>query len=395
MENIISTVDTRPIEEFCNDFDFFCNYLMENKVKLSKNTFMIGKKACYEMNQKLKRSEKYETAGRFQDRYPVIHFMYYIAFSYQILEMEPGKGYVVPGCKYEAYAKASLSERYLLFFTNYIYDGTCWEYCEYDYIYCMREFLEWINERDDREEVCLVSARLFRLYDDPVKSTIPVLEELGLIRLEECIGNKRCIEKCKIKIFPIMYLMAERYGEVEGNCKRIYVEDEKIQRRMTEYLHYFAPDSDTGFYDKLYQEVFTDIKKPRQSVRIEAALRYYDCSREILLSSEDTLEDLHYWIQEAFKFDNDHLYLFHVGKGMFKTTYCASEEFAQANEMSAQDTRLSELPLRKGFCFEYLFDFGDNWWFDLKVKECVDGEPSKKGIVKRSGKAPEQYCSEW
>lgn len=396
MEIILSTEDMKQIEQLCADFDFFCNYLIDNKVKLSKNTFMIGKKACYEMNQMLKRSEKYETAGRFQDKYPVIHFMYYIAFAYHILEMESEKGYVVPGCKYEAYVQASLIEKYILFFINYIYDGTCWEHYDFTYTYCIQRFLEWVTEKNDKEEeIQLVSARLFGLYDNPVKSTIPILEEMGLIQLEAYVDSQRESEKCKIRIYPIMNLLAEMYSVIGEKQGKRYIEKEEIPDRMIEYLRFFTTNMDTGFFDKLYQQVSTDIEKPKQSIRIEVVMRYYDCSREIILSSDDTLEDLHYWIQEAFEFDNDHLYAFCIGKGMFRKIYCASEEFAQDNELSAQDTYLAELPLRKGFRFEYLFDFGDNWWFDLKVKECADEEPTETGIVKRRGEAPEQYGGGW
>ena len=41
--------------------------------------------------------------------------------------------------------------------------------------------------------------------------------------------------------------------------------------------------------------------------------------------------------------------------------------------------------------FTYLFDFGDQWQFDIKVMEIREGTVEKPELIKAVGDAPEQY----
>lgn len=60
---------------------------------------------------------------------------------------------------------------------------------------------------------------------------------------------------------------------------------------------------------------------------------------------------------------------------------------------NAARTRLDTLGLRVGQQFEYLFDFGDSWWHEVKVERV---EPVVSGrrypeIVEKQGRSPAQY----
>ena len=70
----------------CQDFTVFCDYVMENKVKLAKKTGNIGKKDCFALNSLLHVRQNYENPTYFQSQYPIINFFYYIAAKYKILE---------------------------------------------------------------------------------------------------------------------------------------------------------------------------------------------------------------------------------------------------------------------------------------------------------------------
>ena len=41
--------------------------------------------------------------------------------------------------------------------------------------------------------------------------------------------------------------------------------------------------------------------------------------------------------------------------------------------------------------FSYLFDFGDMWWFDIKVLDILDFTVEKSEVIKEVNPAPEQY----
>lgn len=94
--------------------------------------------------------------------------------------------------------------------------------------------------------------------------------------------------------------------------------------------------------------------------------------RKIALSGEHALEDLHLAIQDAFRFDNDHLYAFFMDgkrwpKDAFYHPHC--DEGPYADQIS-----LGEMELVLGKEFLYLFDFGDEWHFWIELLEIRKGK---------------------
>lgn len=114
------------------------------------------------------------------------------------------------------------------------------------------------------------------------------------------------------------------------------------------------------------------------------------CERTIAISSQDTLEGLHLAIQEAFGFDNDHLYAFYMdGKPHSRQ---AHNDARGGEPPYACDATLGLLDLCLHQHILYLFDFGDCWQFEVVLTEVRD-KPHKGDarIIKRKGKAPKQY----
>jgi hypothetical protein len=131
--------------------------------------------------------------------------------------------------------------------------------------------------------------------------------------------------------------------------------------------------------------------------------------RRIAIRSDQSLEQLHDAIFDAFDRDDEHLYSFYLpqpgsrGEARIRTaaeyTHPACVEDAGpfgSNARNAAKTCLVDLILTKGQKFDYLFDFGDDWWHDITV-EVTDGE-SDGGkyprIVERKGESPPQYPSD-
>lgn len=177
--------------------------------------------------------------------------------------------------------------------------------------------------------------------------------------------------------------------------------------------------------------------------------------RVLELREDQTLLELHYAIQRAFKFDDDHLYSFFMsGKAWDRTTEytvihdefrpgrmmdptpppplspeeldrrikreaassgmpeetvramvemmdaMAREEAEYARNLMERDvakTQLKDLKLRKGKRFLYLFDYGDEWHFNVKVSESAKPAEDDKRyprVVDKKGTPPPQY-PEW
>lgn len=113
------------------------------------------------------------------------------------------------------------------------------------------------------------------------------------------------------------------------------------------------------------------------------------CYRHIKIAAGDYLCDLHEAIQDAFDFDNDHLYAFFMDNQMWSRRDCYSAD-GEGNR-SVRNVRLCDLELCKDKKFKYLFDFGDEWQFQCRVLRTEPGAVKKPQIIRSKGEAPEQY----
>jgi hypothetical protein len=113
--------------------------------------------------------------------------------------------------------------------------------------------------------------------------------------------------------------------------------------------------------------------------------------RTIAISSEDTLHDLHLAIQDAFRFDEDHLYAFYMDGRRF-SDYSFEHPYSDDGPW-ADDAVIGKIDLVVNQQFLYLFDFGDEWHFSVRLMEIRTDEPllPEPKILERKGKAPEQY----
>ncbi|MCD6569432.1 MAG: hypothetical protein J7L53_01880 [Deltaproteobacteria bacterium] len=117
-----------------------------------------------------------------------------------------------------------------------------------------------------------------------------------------------------------------------------------------------------------------------------------ECIRIIEINSSSILEDLHFAIQDAVGFDNDHLYEFYISKTERSRDRI---RFDDENRGIYNVTLESLYPLEKGKKLYYLFDYGDNWLFKIIKSRKKPTEPIKgldyPRVVESIGDNPEQY----
>ncbi len=129
--------------------------------------------------------------------------------------------------------------------------------------------------------------------------------------------------------------------------------------------------------------------------------------RRIALRGNQTLDDLHEAIFDAFDRDDEHLYSFYFPKPGTKgrarlrdaieyTCPFNSKDagpFSDTPLPNAAEAALSSLGLKPGQVFLYLFDFGDEWWHEITVEQT--DAPAAKGhyprVVEKHGESPPQY----
>ena len=127
-------------------------------------------------------------------------------------------------------------------------------------------------------------------------------------------------------------------------------------------------------------------------------------SRTIQIRGDQTLQDLHRAIFEAFDRWDEHAYEFQFGKGphdpqgkRYVLPHMLDERDKQPNIAGdVTRTKLDALGLSVEQPFGYWFDFGDDWWHQIDVHSIDDQVPRGQfpKIVKRVGKSPPQYMDE-
>lgn len=106
--------------------------------------------------------------------------------------------------------------------------------------------------------------------------------------------------------------------------------------------------------------------------------------RRVIEVQDDTpFFELHYFIQTMVKFDNDHLYEFHIAKTPGRNTQRIDD-----------GKMLNEVYPLVGTKVFYLFDFGDCWLFQFKkLRKKAEKLPRVKypRVVESEGRNPKQY----
>jgi len=129
-------------------------------------------------------------------------------------------------------------------------------------------------------------------------------------------------------------------------------------------------------------------------------------SRIIDIRGSQTLADLHRAIFKAFDREDEHLYEFQIGGkkpmdrkaaryGLEPDEDLSGWGASLGEEKIAAATDIASLNLKPGSVFFYWFDFGDDWWHEIRL---IAVNPQAKGperyprIVERKGESPPQYA---
>jgi len=113
--------------------------------------------------------------------------------------------------------------------------------------------------------------------------------------------------------------------------------------------------------------------------------------------TEISLLELFDFIQDTVAFNRDHLFEFFVGPNPRKRTLVFGENFEWKSSIDIySETILEQVsPLPKSCKLYYHFDFGDDWYFEIRKSRKKPREPEKgiqyPRIVESIGPVPQQY----
>jgi len=116
--------------------------------------------------------------------------------------------------------------------------------------------------------------------------------------------------------------------------------------------------------------------------------------RRIAIRGDACLDELAATILSSVGFDSDHLYSFSYKDRFGRTVEIDHPYLAgESDNALADDVKIGDLPLAEGMRIGFLFDFGDQWEFEIQTESVDAGPVSKKPrVLERHGKAPKQYA---
>jgi hypothetical protein len=157
-------------------------------------------------------------------------------------------------------------------------------------------------------------------------------------------------------------------------------------------------DIQFGLLQPVLQPYFPQWQKIIELPKIESSpgvyifkVSWHQIWRRIAISSDMTFWDLSQLILQSVDFDSDHLDMFSYKNQLGRTVQIV-HPYMNDGSPATDELKIADLSLAVGSVMEYLFDFGDNWEFQLQLEEIKPELRICYGeIIARKGKAPEQY----
>jgi len=110
----------------------------------------------------------------------------------------------------------------------------------------------------------------------------------------------------------------------------------------------------------------------------------------IAIPANYSLDSLASIILNSLKFDHDHLYHFSY-EDRFGALRMINHPYMDEGPW-ASEVMVGGVPLRVGQRMTYLYDFGDNWEFDVTLEQVApDSAVGKPALLEMHGNPPEQY----
>ena len=395
------------IKAVISEFDKFIDFNEREKPILSAKRGVFGKKDSFSLNMLLNNKKEVNGPNYTQDQYPVIDLMFELALLGKLYiksNNKDGKLNLLKTPNMESYQSLNEYEKYVFLLQTY--------WTKYDF---EEKFDRWI----DISDLYLVLSSIANTGTEEVIVNDNLISEHRMYSLGAAF-----FYHLKFFDFGELELTEGAKGKYEDTIKAFYPKTLGVETSTflaTEALMYWnsknvslvLPPSKRKTLSKkkenpfdVFKNIFTDmtvVKTVEATSETDRSGVYYfivilskTVWRKIRLSHNHSLRDLHMAIQDAFLFDDDHLYAFYIGGNQRtgKPIYC---EDTHGEGTTAEETRIFDLELYKGQKMLYLFDFGDQWKFDVELIE-IDREaplPLKPMIIESKGEAPEQYGGEW
>ena len=395
-----------------NDFRELCSFIETENPPLSSKKEVLGKKDAFSINSRLYYKREVDKPHYQQEHYPALNLLFTLAIEGQLFKKvknEKGNISLHGTNKLESFRQLNDCEQYCFLLETYWccydfasqFDSMIWSADLYPLQELFNAFLQVgpgnsITSKYDHTNsslCCLFSLdhpvilqlATFDLcsyelneeasspYDDRLKSIAPTLFGIEICSLLLRQGFRYQPQE----LFPLPYralaAKLDMYKPKKGLHKVLAkafpagavtqtIEDESLIKQPGTYYFKIA------LKKKLW--------------------------RIIKLAHPHSLYDLHLAIEDAFEFDEEHLYAFYLDIGELKRRrgrygiYCSEFEDEVFN---VEDAVIGTCGFYPGQSMTYLFDFGDQIIFDITLLKIDTTEPLPHSpvMVDQKGELPE------
>lgn len=114
--------------------------------------------------------------------------------------------------------------------------------------------------------------------------------------------------------------------------------------------------------------------------------------RKVLVPETFTFQRFHLVIQDAFGWENGHLYQFSPGGYGSEPTIALPSEDNWEPVTDSTETKLKDIFSREGQTYIYVYDFGDDWIHKITLEKITDEKSLVASCIEGKGACPPEDC---
>lgn len=395
-----------------DDFREFCCFIETEKPLLSSKKEVLGKKDAFSINSRLYYKREVDKPHYQQEHYTGLDLLFTLAIEGHLFEkVKDEKGNIrLRGTKrLESFSQLNDCERYCFLLETYWcyydfenqFDSMIWSADLFPIQNLFRAFLKVGSGRSttSKDYPANSSLRCFFSFDHQV---VLQLASFALCSYELNEEASSPYDDRLISITPTPFGI-----EI---CSLLLQQGFRYRPQKLFPLPYRALAARLGMYKpkkglhKVLAKAFPAGAVAKtvegEPVMDQPGTYYFKVAlkkalwRTVKLSHTHSLYDLHLAIEDAFEFDEEHLYAFYLDAGELKRRrgrygiYCSEFE---DEDFHVEDAVIGICGFYPGQSMIYLFDFGDRILFDVTLLKIGADEPLPHSpqLVEQKGELPE------
>ncbi|MCA1993122.1 MAG: plasmid pRiA4b ORF-3 family protein [Coleofasciculus sp. S288] len=389
------TIDETNPGTILRDFQTLLDFIGAKGIEVSSTNHFLPLKSLSELNARLNHPIQIGLKRPQQKSYPNITGLYLLLRASGLSSIETkGKKYilVLDSTALQSWNSLNPTERYFNLLETWLIWGSEEILGERGAMGSFGRCLAFWRRIPDK------GLKLGKLSDEYGLTYYPGLHNIALLEMFGCLSVESAKPEkgkgWKIKRLERSHwgdaLLLFLYGLVDSEFEQ---EDEgKFEGFLGQWQSAFQPFfpewqnnltiPEPEFRDGLY--VF------KVSLKMERYARN-TIWRRIAIPAKLTFEHLSSIILKSVNFDNDHLYCFSY-KNHFGWTVQINHPYLEEPPFTTEIC-IGDLGLKEGKSITYVFDFGDNWEFNVQLERIEPANPKIKNpkILETYGESPEQY----